>query len=152
MKETFWAPSSSRETNNWQSCMRRSNCPTPTWPRVRSITSRNKKSSTVYEQIWRTREISSWALRSKSGALTSWELKLVTRKKIFSINVRKLKLSKMNSKTRWTYTDGESCKPLIKTITKGFLKYKLYKGTHSYYHRRLIAKTEEVEAKENLIR
>jgi hypothetical protein len=49
-------------------------------------------------------------------------------------------------------TDGENSKPLTKTITKEYSKFRHCKGIISYNCRRLIAKTEEVEAKENLIR
>lgn len=44
-------------------------------------------------------------------------------------------------------TDGESYKLLIKTTIREYPKYKLCKGKGMNYYRRLIAKTEEVEAK-----
>ena len=47
---------------------------------------------------------------------------------------------------------GENYKLLTRKTTRESSRFKLYKGKYKIVLRRLIAKTEEVEAKENLIR
>ena len=129
MKEIFLVLSLSKEINNWLFFMKKLNSQIPTLLKVRFITKINKNNSMDSDRILQIRGMNLWAFKSKSEALMSSELKLVSNKRISSIKKPKSKLLKTNLKTPWMFTDGENYKQLTRIIMKESSKFKLSKGT-----------------------